>query len=54
MISHIVTIGVTFGGPNKGLPFGCNSEPNLLRSSAHFACNPYREIPVTKEEENTR
>ena len=54
MISHIVTIGVTFGGPNKGVPFGYNSEPNLLRSSAHFAGNAYLETPVTKEEGNTR
>jgi len=54
MISHIVTRGVTFGGPNKGVPFGYNSEPNLLRSSAHFAGNAYLETPVTKEEGNTR
>jgi len=49
MVSHIVTIGVTLGGPNKGVPFGCNSEQRLLSGSAHYACNAYLETPVTKK-----
>ena len=51
MVSHIVTIGVTFGGPNKGVPFGCNSEQSLLSGGAHYACIAYLETPVTKKKE---
>ena len=51
MVSYIVTTDVTFGGPNKGVPFGCNSEQSLLSGSAHYACIAYLETPVTKKKE---